>query len=74
MGLYKGSVFVFEGNVEAFSALHDTVAFIDGDNFAIVSNNAMSINTIKKYEQLIISALKKYGLIDISTIVAFYEN
>lgn len=70
----RDAIFVFEGNVEAFSALHDTVAFIDGDNFAIVSNNPMSINTIEKYEQLIISTLKKYGLIDISNIVVFYEN
>lgn len=70
----RDAIFVFEGNVEAFSALQDTVAFIDGDSFAIVSNNPMSINTVKKYEQLIISTLKKYGLIDISTIVTFYEN
>ena len=70
----RDALFIFENNADAYSALQDTVAFIDDDHFAIVSNNPMSIDTIKKYDELIILALKKYGLIDISSLVTFYEN
>lgn len=70
----RDAILIFENNIEAFSKLQDSVAFVDDDNFAIVSNNSMSINTIKKYEQLIISTLKKYVLIDINSILSFYEN
>lgn len=70
----RDALFIFENNADAYSALQDTVAFVDYNNFAIVSNNPMSIDTIKKYDKLIILALKKYGLIDISSLVTFYEN
>lgn len=70
----RDAIFIYENNVEVFSALQDALAFLDEDNFAIVSNNPMSINTIKKYKKFIISALKKYGLLDINTILTLYEN